>query len=323
MPSTLLIGAGIAGLTAARELTRQGHHVTVLDKGRGVGGRMATRRIDQSRLDHGAQYFTAHSPDFQTFTTELIESNVVGIWPVSAPDGTTPHYIGREGMSAIAKHMAESLDIQTGERVVRIEQISVLTGQGWRVTSETDRTFEADNLLITIPAPQALTLLHDSAIDMGAVDFTALEAIQYAPCITVMAVLKRPSQLPQPGSLRPDHGPVAWLADNFQKGISPNQPSVTIQANSAFSQAHFDNDLMGVGHALLGQLAEYIPPADILTYQVHRWRYSMAEVRHPEPYLRAQTPAPLLFGGDGFGTGNVEGAFLSGLAMARAVSAGQ
>ena len=62
----IVIGAGIAGLLAARTLQEHGLRVTVLDKGRGVGGRMATRRIGSAVFDHGAQFFTARDPQFDT-----------------------------------------------------------------------------------------------------------------------------------------------------------------------------------------------------------------------------------------------------------------
>ena len=63
--SCLVIGAGIAGLIAARALRAAGHRVLVLDKGRGVGGRMATRRIEGGVFDHGAQFVTVRDPRFQ------------------------------------------------------------------------------------------------------------------------------------------------------------------------------------------------------------------------------------------------------------------
>ncbi|MGB0731164.1 MAG: FAD-dependent oxidoreductase, partial [Miltoncostaeaceae bacterium] len=48
-----VIGAGIAGLVAARDVRGAGHEVVVLEKSRGVGGRMAARRVEGTVVDHG------------------------------------------------------------------------------------------------------------------------------------------------------------------------------------------------------------------------------------------------------------------------------
>jgi NADPH-dependent 2,4-dienoyl-CoA reductase/sulfur reductase-like enzyme len=61
-----VVGAGISGLTCARTLADHGLPVTVFEKSRGVGGRMATRRSDNGAVfDHGAQYFTVRDQRFQ------------------------------------------------------------------------------------------------------------------------------------------------------------------------------------------------------------------------------------------------------------------
>ncbi|WP_373512609.1 FAD-dependent oxidoreductase, partial [Persicitalea sp.] len=80
MNSCIIIGAGMAGLTAARELTAQGWDVTVLDKGRGIGGRMATRRIENTRADHGAQYFSVRTPEFRQLIEKLESEGIVEAW---------------------------------------------------------------------------------------------------------------------------------------------------------------------------------------------------------------------------------------------------
>jgi predicted NAD/FAD-dependent oxidoreductase len=58
----VVVGAGISGCVCAYELSKAGHEVVVVEKGRGVGGRMATRRMQGARIDHGAQFLTARSP---------------------------------------------------------------------------------------------------------------------------------------------------------------------------------------------------------------------------------------------------------------------
>ena len=61
-----IVGAGLAGLSCAQALRAGGADVQLFDKGRGVGGRMATRRVDTplgpATFDHGAQFLTAHDP---------------------------------------------------------------------------------------------------------------------------------------------------------------------------------------------------------------------------------------------------------------------
>ena len=311
MPTSLIIGAGMAGLSAARELARTGWTVTVIDKGRGVGGRMATRRLEQARADHGAQYFSAKTPVFQAYVQELLAKGVVNEWQL--PDADHPRYVGRDGMSTVAKQLAQDLDVRTGEWAVKIEN----TEAGCLVLTETGGRYQADSLLVTIPVPQALTLFNDSGFTLSDSEQAALATIAYKPCLAVIVALNEPSRIPSPGMLRFDEGPVSWVADNQQKGISPNQPSVTIHASHAFSQVHLEDDLNAVGQELINQLPEFLPADAVATYQVHRWRYSQADQRYNEPFLQVNAPFPLLIGGDGFGMGNVEGAFQSGYEMAR------
>lgn len=322
MPSSLIIGAGMAGLTAARELTRHGWDVVILDKGKGVGGRMATRRLEQARLDHGTQYFSARTPEFQRLADELLTENVVKKWPLmranaADPSFDLPHYIGVEGMNAVAKALAQNLSVLTNETVVSFRAETA----GWVVETESGGQYRADSLLITVPAPQALTLVQKSDFALSATDRDALTAITYRPCIAVMVAMNEPSNMPAPRAVRYDTGDVTWVVDNVQKGISPGQPSVTIHASADFSQRHFNDDLPTVGQQLAGQFREWIPADTVSAVQVHRWRYSQADQRHPDSFLAANAPFPLLFGGDGFGVGNVEGAFTSGLRMAESLTA--
>lgn len=317
MPTTLIIGAGLAGLTAARDLEQQGHTVTVLDKGRGVGGRLATRRFPEGRADHGAQYFSAQSPEFKTAVQAWLAQSLVREWHLEQSNPASfhhPRYAVSGGMSQLAKYLSDGLDVRTGERVTHLTP----TGAGWQVRCDSGLTLDADAVLITIPAPQALALLADSGLTLAEADQQALAQIRYEPCLAVLLQLNQPSRLPAPGGLRLTDGPVSWIADNQQKGTS-DQPTVTIHASHAFSRQHLEaTDLAALIPELTSAVAQYVPAQAIIGQQVHRWRYSNAVERHPDPLLAVSVPnaGALLFGGDGFGQGNVEGAFLSGLAMA-------
>ena len=317
MPSCIVIGAGMTGLTAATLLHRHAWQVTVLDKGRGVGGRLATRRLSSSRADHGAQYFTARTPEFQQHIADWQQAGIVKEWNLISASTTDitfqhPRYIGIEGMNSIAKYMAQNLSVLTNEKAIRLTKSEA----EWIVNTENGNTYTANHIILTLPVPQALGLLAHSAIDLSPEHHLALASIQYAPCIAVMASLYNNSSIPSPGVLKFDGGAIAWVADNFQKGIT-SHPSITIHASPDFSRQNLEADLDNVGKELIAMLKQWIAPSLIETIQVHRWRYSLAEKRYAVPYLALDIADSLLIGGDAFGMGNVEGAFQSGFQMAQ------
>ncbi|NJL92341.1 MAG: NAD(P)-binding protein [Anaerolineae bacterium] len=317
-PQVLIIGAGMSGLIAARHLHQAGRRVLVLDKGRGVGGRMATRRIQAARFDHGAQYFTARDATFASMITAWQAQGVVHKWAEGfvTPSGELKktgeaRYRGRDGMTSILKHLAEGLDVRLNTRVTQVEPLA----EGWQVTSEDGQRFEASALVITAPIPQTLALLDAGSFALPPEARLILEKIDYAPCFAVLALLERPAQIPAPGGVWLSGEPVAWLSDNQQKGIS-DAPGVTIHGGPVFSRLHLEDDRQRVGKLLIDAALPYIG-APIVAYEVHLWRYSLPEQVYPARTLALRSPAPLLLAGDAFAGPRVEGAALSGLAAAQ------
>lgn len=313
--SCIIIGAGLSGLTAAHELLKNNWEVTILDKGRGVGGRMATRRAGEARFDHGTQYFSTKTPDFQAFAQNIIQKNIAKEWRLQEGDKTFSHarVIGVDGMSTIPKFLAEGLNIKTNEKVISISE----TENGCKITTEAENIYEADAIICTVPAPQAIELLQKSK--MAFAEINILQNIHYQPCIAVMASLKAQTNIPSPGGITLENSNISWVADNFQKGISPVF-SATIHANPVFSLAHFDDDLTQIGNQLLSEITDLIPVDSVESYQVHRWRYSLASERYAENFLiSSSTKFPLIFAGDGFGIGNIEGAYISGKSAAQRI----
>jgi photolyase PhrII len=79
-PKVAVIGAGVAGLMAARTLNDHGLEVQLFEKSRGLSGRAATRRVDEFQYDHGAQYFTARHPVFRRYVEAWVEQGWVKPW---------------------------------------------------------------------------------------------------------------------------------------------------------------------------------------------------------------------------------------------------
>lgn len=123
----LVIGAGMAGFVAARRLAASGRSVIVVDKGRSVGGRMATRTIGEARFDHGAQFFTARDPRFARLLTEWFDEDAIDIWTSAFPTGSgrrleqrSPFYEGNLGMTSVPKLLARGLDVVTGATIADV-----------------------------------------------------------------------------------------------------------------------------------------------------------------------------------------------------------
>lgn len=223
MEDVVIIGAGLAGLTCGRYLQEQGRRVVILEKSRGVGGRLATRRLSGTIADHGAKYLENQG----SHTTELIESleqqGIIIPWTNTnyefnyefigtALDPTTgvdqakswqaqtgvDRYVAPLGMSSITKTLAQDLDIRFSHRVDRVQA----TDQGWQLGLDLppdSPTMEAKALVIAIPAPQALAILspkspggdqsfaQDANSGSNPEYLTQLAGITYDGCIAVMA----------------------------------------------------------------------------------------------------------------------------------------
>lgn len=322
-PSCVVVGAGIAGLLAATQLQQQGFQVVVIDKGHGVGGRLATRRIGEAVFDHGAQFLTARDPTFNNLMQTWVDEGVVAEWcrGFATVKGTTridghPRYRGAAGMTSLAKHLAHDLDVRTNERVTAFD----VQKERWQAKTESGTLFVADALILTPPVPQSLALIK-GVIDTG--NFTlpptarsSLEQLAYDPCIAVMALLNEPSLIPDPGAVQLEHAePIYWIADNQRKGISPKASAVTIHATPAFSRLHWETPDEGVAQLLIEASTRWFKGSSVQAVQVKRWRYSKPIETYHDRCLFVSDP-PLAFAGDAFGGPRVEGAALSGLAAA-------
>ncbi len=144
-----------------------------------------------------------------------------------------------------------------------------------------------------------------------------LEAVKYEPCMAVMAVLNGESKIPQPGFVRLESGPVAWIADNQAKGIS-SVSAVTIHATPVYSSKHWDDDRQEIGRDLLAAASPWLG-SEIAEFQVHAWRYARPRHEQDHPCLTLNRSPALLIVGDAFGGARVEGAALSGWAAAEAL----
>jgi renalase len=317
----LIVGAGISGLLAANALQRAGWDVTVLDKGRGVGGRMATRRFGGGTFDHGAQFFTVRSDRFSDLVEGWLGAGAAAEWSRGFADADGrpnedgyPRYRGAHGMTSIPKYLARGLDVRTCERAVSVDA----TAAGWEVACESGLRLEPTALLLAMPVPQALELATSGNYGLPASARQQLEAVSYGPCLAFMALLDGPADVPGPGGMQIKGEPLDWIGDNQHKGIS-DLPAITIHAGPEWSRAHFEDDGAELERQLISFASDQLGTdlsSLVVESSLARWRYSWVTDAHPEPFVVASEDPALLFCGDAFGQPKVEGAALSGLAAA-------
>jgi hypothetical protein len=124
-----IVGAGMAGLACAEGLVRQGHEVLLLDKGRGPGGRMSTRRLQTdsglAHFDQGAQYFSVRDDGFRERVNAWIAEGVVARWLPAGSDA----YVGVPAMNEPIRQMAAGQSVHWSTLVTKVEKIN----PGWRL----------------------------------------------------------------------------------------------------------------------------------------------------------------------------------------------
>ncbi len=298
--NVVIIGGGISGLIAANILQNKGINVTIIDKGRGIGGRLATRRIRHSEeitgvFDYGMQFFTVSDPTVQKWVDQWLAEGIVRQWSNQYSDAETPCYRGCESNRSLAKYLAKDLDVYLQTRAIAIKY----RDSGWTVETETGQCFQGDSLILTSPVPQSLMLLESSDIPLSSLIKSRLEGVTYHPRITILALLEQLSLIPDSGWLTVDNPSIATIICNHKKGISPQGFAVTIHSTPEFSQDHWDTDDGIIAEKLFNLAASWLG-SKVINYQVHRWRYSHPKTVYGEEFLSLENPGLLILAGDAF-----------------------
>lgn len=294
----------MAGLSCAVALAKKGYRPVLFDKGRGPGGRMATRRAEicgeTVTFDHGAQYFTARDPRFVEAVEGWTSAGFAAPWPDAGEDA----YVGTPGMNAPIKQMAQFFNVQWNTRIDGILRDEL----GWHLRAE-NTIFRAQNLVCAIPAEQAAELLEKQASDFAA----QAAAVQSRPCWALMMGFDTPLAMPNTFT----GNDVAWAARNSSKPGRGEGENWVIHASPAWSQEHLELEREEIESKLLAAFfAETGATVSAPVHRAaHRWRYAMVEKRDGPPAL---WDADKRVGvcGDWLVGPRVENAFVSGCELA-------
>jgi len=331
-----VVGAGMAGATCARLLADAGHDVQVFDKSRGVGGRMATRRVTwsaddgvlhQAAFDHGAPGFIAHTADFVHFAEQAHRDGLLARWsPAMAPGSGAPlgspaMWVPTPDLPALCRALLAGLPVHTACTVDALQH----GPGGWRLARAGATVAEGFSaVLLAIPPLQAATLLRPHRDEWA----QRAQALPMLPGWTLMGVSDDvnpdPDSDPAWNLAWPTSGPLSWVVRNDAKPGRQRAPGLAhwvVHATAAWSQTHLESPAADVQAALQVALAQWLGrPLTWHHATAHRWR--LASVPRA-----AATPggcwwdATLQLGvcGDALGGAGVEGAWLSARALATAV----
>jgi predicted NAD/FAD-dependent oxidoreductase len=342
-----VVGAGMAGVTCARTLVQAGHRVTLIEKSRGAGGRMATRHSDFGGFDHGAQFFTVRDARFhqalqvhpelivpwQVNTVRVLD--MLGQTMATAPGPRDVRWVPVGGMNTLIKRWAQpladgSLGSQTllEARVTAIEK-DALDATRWQLQLDGPEGAQQvasgfDAVVLAIPHPQADEVLRASQLAPALQK--KLASVQVAPCWTLLIAFP---QAMQPGletfgprwhAASSDHHRIRWVAREPSKpGRSPIE-RWTIQACPQWSAEHLEDDAERVKAKLLKGFAEITGIRATPAFAAaHRWRYAQTTRPLGQAYL-LDAQAGIGLCGDWCLGNRVESAFLSGLELALAVA---
>ena len=260
---TAIIGAGLAGLTCARMLVDAGHSVVVFDKGRGLGGRMASRRKDGWRFDHGAVVLRARDDGFAAFLAGVSDSGHAERW--ESADG----WAGVPGMSSVVKAMAQGLEIVASQRVEGLDK----TDAGWRVMGpDHPANTVFDRVILAIPHPQAQDILSPWPTLSA-----QIETAQMQPCWTLMVGFDA-MLATDVAYCNTCNDPIAVIARETAKpGRKLPGDGWVVQASADWTRAHLELEPAQIETLLLAAFftaigCDPIPPAISMA---HRWRYGL------------------------------------------------
>lgn len=345
-----IIGAGVAGLAAARALraSRPDIAITIFEKSRGLGGRAATRRVAGCTFDHGAQYVKAPTPELERLVTQELAPAPTDIAPpVWAFDGAGAVREGdpqlnaeakwtyASGITALAKALGQGLEVRAGVRVASLEQ----SPGGYRLRDAEDATLaEADAVLLTPPGPQTAELVGASTLDAGVKNglLAELGRSEYRRCLALtFAYGKRPDVSYYALVNTDRRHPVSWLAlEHLKPTRAPEGVGLLVaQMAHPWSVEHYDEAQAGtfervaeaplfvreaheLSAALLGQKL-----GEPLWANLQRWRYSLPNSVCDFDILNG-TGSGLFFAGDyTAGQGRVHLAIEQGWKVASAIAA--
>ena len=303
----IVIGAGISGINTAKKIQQLGlGSLLILEKSRGIGGRMATRRTLNTKFDHGAQFYKLR-PDVSGLHSIWMEKEITRQWFTS---NTGDHWCSNLGMTTLAKSMAENIPIELEKQINSIHFEKNL----WKLVSSTNEEWVCRNLIISSPLAQTIKLLEevDKNTFINKNTLSEISQITYTKALIGLITLEEDLNFSPNGYQEFITGDIFSISDQKNKEISV-VPALTITMSPEFSEIEFEKSDEVVMTKICESIKSILPNIKIKEFELKKWRYCKASSCYKDYFLEISPKLFLI--GDAFGGASLSGALRSSNAL--------
>ncbi len=329
----VVIGAGLSGLACARTLADAGRPVRVLERSRGVGGRCATRRVEEQPVDHGPSFLHGSDPRFLAAARQA-SSRLVERWPQRVRGHGAPchpssfregelQFVYPDGLRALPKSLASGLALQLEAAVEKLER----SDGAFELSLSGGARLRCGKLVLAAALEQSVALLKPLSLSLKPLRGTLslLESMGSLACVALLAGYPRGVDALAWDVWYPEESPVLQLlSHDSAKRQEPRFEALVLQARPRWSREHLEDSDASLRRDLLAEAARLLGPwaLEPVWAQAHRWRFARTNpgCELSAPILHRFGDGFLGLAGDAFASGGgAEGAYLSGVQLAERI----
>ncbi len=266
----LIVGAGLSGSLLSYYLNEKNISHVIIDKGRGVGGRMTSKRFGEVFLNHGTQVIATHPYEKQVWFQNWIKQKWIrkrkSNWSIEVKS------------SELIKSLLKLDEVILNEEIVFIQPDNELL----KLTSSRHQTFLTKKLVLTAPIPQSLQLA-----DLFIPDFfkDQIKTIPYQKKIILFV----------------ENFKLLRFSASDLFSIESKNPYHMISLSDEISDELFDKENSEIIHFVFSQITSYFEDLQVNDLYVKKWKYAQPLISLTEEYFQSELKNLFIIG-DAFGS---------------------
>ena len=287
----IIIGGGISGSYLSSKLKKHGYKVLIIEKSKGVGGRMCTKPVGGNLVDYGCQYITPKTDILLSILSDLQQKSVVKKINIDREDA----FIAPYGMNKIPQYLSLGVPTITSSFVERLEY-----KKKYWITHTTHSLYHSRFIVLTMPIKQVQLLLENSKISTR-----ELPNVKFKEFFTATFegnIVKEKKTLNESKSF-------PWICNNTLKGLRNTSDVFTVNLFSKMNKKYHQLDSKQKTSALHKLLKEN-GFKHVKYLSLHYWKYAYSSKQNNISHIFDER-INLGICGDSFSIGKVDGAVQS------------